>query len=290
MKLEISHSSSSMARACPMKYNWRYVQGYKPLRKSSALALGSVIHEAFDKYYQGDTDAGACRYIANTMDDQLSSASLTEREDLEKIKHTALGMWTNYPSKNLKEFQEIKSEKEFKVRLGKLRNVLFVGKTDRLIKKDGKWWVGELKTTGLPFQNFKNRMSTSAQVTAYVYAWRMKGYPVEGVIFDFIKKPLLRKGVNESSMDYCVRIRDDYSRRPAQYFARHFEYRSDADIQRWLRDTVSTVKNIRRIWRGECNRNPDNCWNYNSECPYKKICFTDTVDPLTVQLYFEVRK
>ena len=285
MKLEISHSSCSMARSCPKKYEWRYVKGYKPIRKSTALALGSVIHEAFDKHYSNEHDV--IGYIVNTMKEQIANASLTEREDLEIIQWTALGMWENFPHKNLLEFQETKSEKEFKVHLGKLRQVLFVGKSDRLVKKDGKWWVGELKTTGLPLQNFKNRMSVSDQVTAYVYAWRKNGYPVQGVVFDIIKKPLLRKGINETAQMFCARIYKDYQARPKQYFTRHYEYRSDADINRWVDDTSRIVKNIRRIWKGEANRNPDACWNYNAECPYKKICFTDNPDPLTVQLYYE---
>ena len=71
------------------------------------------------------------------MDEQIANASINEQEDLEIIKWTALGMWVSFPRKDLTIFQETKSEKEFKVRLGNMRNVLFVGRSDRLIKKDG---------------------------------------------------------------------------------------------------------------------------------------------------------
>ena len=224
------------------------------------------------------------------MDEQIANASINEQEDLEIIKWTALGMWVSFPRKDLTIFQETKSEKEFKVRLGNMRNVLFVGRSDRLIKKDGLWWVGELKTTGLPLQGFKNRMSVSDQVTAYVYAWKKKGYPVNGVLFDIIRKPLLRKGVREDCTLFCQRIFDDYVSNPLKYHERHYEYRSDEDLNRWEKDTTLAVKNIRRIWKGDYFRNPDACWNYNSECPYKKICFTDKPDQLTVDLYFEKKE
>jgi hypothetical protein len=292
MKLEVSHSSCSLARSCPKKYHWKYIEGLTPIRKSTALALGTVVHDAWDMFYQGRSEYDVTTHIITTMDEQILNSSLTEQEDLEIIKWTALGMWASFPHKNLLVYQDIRSEKEFKVRLGNMRNVLLVGRSDRLKKREGKWWVGELKTTGLPLQQFKNKMGVSDQVTDYVYAWQQKGYPVHGVEFDIVKKPLLRKGVNETCDGFCQRIYTDYLSNPQKYHLKHFEYRSAEDIARWIVDACATVRTIRRIWRGHVYRNPDACWNYNAECPYKKICFTDKPDQLTVDLYFEkkVRK
>jgi len=287
MQLEISHSSCSMARQCPMKYYWKYIMGYKPILKPISMALGSIVHEAFDMYYKGFTSMETDKFIRDTMAQQIAEVSLPDQEDLQIVKYTALGMWNYYPNKNLSAYDEIKSEKEFKVKIDGMRNVLFVGKTDRLIKFNGKWWIGELKTTGLPFSVFKNRMNVTDQVTAYTYAWRKLGYPVQGCLFDYIKKPLLRKGVNETCQDFSHRIFMDYKSRPKEYFNRHFEYRSDDDIKRWLKDTKTLIKTIRNIRKGIVYRNPDSCWNYNAECPYKKICFTDKPDQLTLNLYFE---
>ena len=242
-----------------------------------------------DMFYSGFNELEVSHYITTTMDEQIANASINEQEDLEIIKWTALGMWVSFPRKDLTIFQETKSEKEFKVRLGNMWSVLFVGRSDRLVKKDGLWWVGELKTTGLPLQGFKNRMSVSDQVTAYVYAWKSRGYPVKGVMFDVIKKPLLRKGVNENCEGFCQRIFNDYLNYPLKYHERHYEYRSDEDLNRWEKDTMQVVKKIRRIWGGECFRNTDACWNYNAECCYRKICFMDKPDQLTVDIYFERR-
>ena len=133
-------------------------------------------------------------------------------------------------------------------------------------------------------------MSVSDQVTAYVYAWRRLGYPVEGVLFDVIKKPLLRKGSTENCGDFCARIWLDYKTNAKKYYTRHYEYRSDEDIKRWLKDIGKVISEIKAIWKGKYYRNPDSCWNYNAECPYKKICFADTPDPLTVDLYYEKTK
>lgn len=286
--LKISHSSASIARNCPKKYEWRYIKGLIPIRKSNALALGSVVHEAFDMYYNGFDNKDVLTYIIGTMNKQISSVSPSEQEDLTIAKYIALGMWEHFPDRlrDLSQWEEHRSEKEFEVRLDKMRNVKFVGKSDRLLKKDGKWWIGELKTSGLPLQNFKNRASVSDQVTAYVYAWQTLGVPVQGVIFDIIKKPLLRKHVKDTASSFGARILEDYRQRPDHYFSRHYEYRSATDIAIWLEDIKSQVRDIRGIWKGKVRRNPDSCWNYNAECPYKKICFQQKPDTLTVSLYF----
>ena len=128
--LEVSHSSCSMARSCPMKYKLRYVDGYKPIRKSTALTLGEVLHLAFDKYYTGMSDSDVAKFIVDTMDEYIANASLTEREGFEVMKATLSGMWHFYPNKSLSQFSEIVSEKEFKIPFG---DTMFVGKSDRLL-------------------------------------------------------------------------------------------------------------------------------------------------------------
>ena len=286
--LEISHSSCSTARSCKKKYHWKYVEGYHPIRKSNALTLGEVLHEAFDKFYKGLPDMEVYKFISEKTAEQLASASLTEQEDIYIIGDTLLAMWHNYPHKDKSEFETILSELEFKVPFGK--DTMFVGKTDRLVKKDGKWWVGELKSSGLPFQAFRNRIAVSDQPTAYVYAWKQKGYDVQGVIYDYIQKPLLRKGRSETCHEYCKRITQDYSINNKKYYNRHYEYRGDDDVRRWINDTERLAEDMRLIRNGGyAYRNPDSCYLYNSECPYKKICFTDKPDQLTLDLYFEKR-
>ena len=283
--LEISHTACSMARSCQHKYKLRYVDGIKPLRKSEALAIGEILHQAFDRFYRGQTDKQVVAFITDTMDDQLLSSNSDTYEDLSVTKAILLGMWNNYPYKDLTQFEEIASEKEFRTALND--KVLYVGKIDRLVKKDGQWWISELKTSGLPFNVFKNRVSVSDQPTGYVWACRKQGIPVEGVVYDYVKKPSLRKGIRENMNSFTNRIGTDYKLRPSLYFGSHYEYRSDEDVERWVRDTEQQAEAIKGIWNGKHYRNTDSCFMYNSECAYKKICFTEKPDPLTMQLYFE---
>lgn len=277
-----------MFKQCQKKYHWRYMEQLKPIKKPEALQLGSTLHSAFDSYYKGASDAQVTKDIIAHMDNQIAEAQLPDQENLIVQKYTLLGMWQNFPYKDLSQFSRIESEKEMRIPIAD--DVEIVCKIDRLVevKKTKVCWIGELKSTGLPFQQFQNRIATSSQASTYVWMARKFGLDVSGLMFDFIKKPLLRKGSNETCVDYGIRIANDYKQRQDSYYGRHYEYRSDEHIKLFEEDLYMVVSDMVRARRDKCfYRNPDACWFYNSECPYKKICFSKEKDPLTLELYYQ---
>jgi hypothetical protein len=283
--LEVSNNSLSILRACPKKYEWHYIHGLTPFKKSHHLSLGSILHQAFDMHYKGFTADDVLNYILVTIDEEIAKASPEESEDLVNVKNTLLGMWIYYP-KNLSAFASIQAEKEFRIPIGK--DIVFVGKIDGLVEKDGKLWIRELKTTSMSFEQFEKRSLNASQGTAYVWAMQKLAYPVQGIIYDFVKKPLLRKGRNETIDQFGSRIINDYKERPSEYFKRHYSYRSPEAIELFEKDLISSLAELQtRIDLVSWPRNPDQCWNFNSECPFRKICFTKEPDPLTLDLYFE---
>ena len=285
--LTISHNKSSIARGCWKKFDWRYNYEYTPIKKSTTLTLGSVVHQAFDMFYNGFKHEEVYKYIVDTFDEEIARIGLEEQEGLVIARYTALGMFANYPFRSLGSFEKIESEKSFSVRVGKLRGVRFEGRIDGIVKRDGCWWVRELKTTGLNTKQFASRISTSAQSTGYIYAMRKLGFDVKGTLYDFIKKPLLRKRVNENQNDFGNRIATDYLHKGDMYYGQFYSWRNEEEMQIWEEDMITLIRDMRR--RKAYPRNPDACYNYNSECPYKKICYVKTPDPLMLKLYFKHR-
>ena len=284
--LEISNNSSSIFRSCQMKYKWNYIEGLKPIRKTNVLSLGSIIHKAFEIYYGQTGDA--YKYIQEETDRLIAIAPPEDVEDLTIMKYTLLGMWHYSPFK-VSDFKSVEPEMEFKVRLPGTHGIVFVGKIDGLVMDlNGRTWVRELKTTAQPFSLFEVRSRQSAQGTGYIWAMRQLGKPVEGVLYDYVKKPLLRKGVNETMDGYGQRIMYDYGNRPDVYYKRHPSYRSDEELRLFEADLRRVAFDIRkRTHDNAWHRNSDQCWNYNSECPYLKICFKEKPDPMTIQVYFD---
>jgi len=276
-----------MFRSCPKKYWWRYLEELTPYKKSTALTLGSMVHNAFDMYYTGSSIDDVTEHIRKVSDEQIASADPQIAEDLVVAKYTALAMWTNCP-KDLSMFDDIQPELYIETKFD--RGVKQVLRVDGIVKIDGKFWIRELKTTGLAFSQFEKRCEVSSQCSTYTSAVRKHGIPVYGVIYDFIKKPMLRRHVRESKEDFGRRISKDYQVRPDFYYKRHYSYRSQEHLDLFeedLRDTVRDIKSRRRKnskvgW----NRNTDGCWNFNSPCPYMPICFQKNPDEQTIKLFF----
>jgi hypothetical protein len=282
--MDLSNNSSSVARSCWKSYYWRYVEKLTPIKQAPSLSLGQAIHEAFDLFYKGKPIQETLSHIKKSFDDEIANASPDESESLVIQKFICLGMFGNFPYFNSK-FDEIQSEKEFRVKL--MRGVYFNGRADGLVKKDGNWWLRELKTTGQTLRQFNQRITTASQGTAYVWAMKQLGYDVKGIMYDFIKKPLLRKGVCEDQYTFGSRILADYRKRPDFYYGQIYSYRSDQEVKLWEEDSKSLARDMMGKRRsGRYHRNTQNCYNYNYECPYKKICFEEKPDSLMLQLYF----
>lgn len=292
--LEISHHSTSIARGCWKKFYWYYIQKIKPRKRKSSLFLGTTIHKAFELYYSGATNSDVINYITDIYSEEIAKSELVDQENLIIDKYTALGMWSFYPYKDLNEFEEVITEKEFSVLLGKKRGVRFVGRVDGIVKRRGLWWVREIKTTGLALRQFTGRCNTSSQATGYVYGMKKLGYDIQGVMYDTIKRPMLRKRVTESGEDFGKRIMSDYlgdSKMPEnerKAFLRHFEYRSQTQLSNWVEDQSNFIDDLRyKLKHNNWYRDLDNCWKYNSLCDYDKICGEDEPDSLTLQLYYD---
>lgn len=290
-KLEVSNSSISLYRLCPKRYYFYYVENLKPRRKSSSLALGSVIHDAFDKYYKGSSMKEIVSFIDTSYKDTMSTLPPEEAEDAYIDSKTALGMFLNFPFDQLK-FDKIESEREFRIPL--MKGVDFVGRIDGKVLHNGFKWIREVKTTGETKQMFENRASVSGQATGYTWAIQeLDGEAISGVIFDGLRKPRLIKKSSEDMYEFGQRIYIDYcdAKKKDSYFYRYPTYRSETQLQFWLSDTKSTTRTIQRALKcGDFPRNTGSCWVFNQACPYKSICFESTIDPVMRDLLYEPRE
>ena len=289
--MHISNNSSTTANSCWKKFYWRYVERLTPIRQSSSLTLGSIVHEAFDLHYKNTPYKDVIKFIAGTFDEEIAKLPPEEQEHLTVAKYTALGMFANFPYKNLAQFDEVHSEKSFSVKLLNgnryTDGMTFEGRIDGLVKKNGKWWVRELKTTGQTSRIFSQRINTSSQGTGYVWAMKKLGYDVVGLMYDYVKRPLLRKRMSEDQFEFGNRILKDYADKPEAYFNQVYSYRNTHELNLWEKDIKDQAKEIRRKFKaGDFYRNTGSCYNYNMECPYNKICFEEHTDNLMLSLYF----
>ena len=56
MSSVLTYSALNAFRNCPRKYKHRYIDRLRPMERAEALAFGSVIHEALEKWYSLPAD------------------------------------------------------------------------------------------------------------------------------------------------------------------------------------------------------------------------------------------
>ena len=292
MILNLSYSNTADARSCGKKFYYRDILGLQPRITTSALTVGSTVHECFEMYFNKHPAQEVIQHIEDAYKG-ITTSTEAEVERMVIDKYTCLGIWTNYPFSEM-EFEEVLPEKSFKVKLGNLRGVYLKGRLDGLVKRQGKWWIREVKTTSVDKRCFQSRASVSYQAAGYMYGvGKETNTPLCGVVYDVIKRPLLRRAKHETAEDFGKRIFADYSNpeKKEMYYDRYYSYRTEKEIAEFERDMVILARDLRRrIREGDWYRNTDACFTFNSECPYKKICWEDKPDPSLMEALYERRK
>lgn len=284
--MKLSHSQISLAKSCWMKYKWKYEDKLNPVSKPVYYTIGSVIHEAFDSLAKGESDESCLNQIIKSFDNEISKSELSDQEALLIAKYNAIAIWKYNPFKT-NTFKIVANEFEFDVKVKGLKDVTLSGRIDGVVLDNGVHWCREFKTTGLSHEQFNARIQNSYQGTGYVYALNKLGYKVNGIMYDMIKKQYLRKKQDENADQFGKRIILDYQMRPDYYFKRMMTYRNPDHIDLFIEDIKGFVRDLRAKKKsGKFYRNPDNCFQFNSECPYRKICFSKDVEDLTLSLMF----
>lgn len=281
--MHISYSMTNVAKQCWKKYYWKYVECLEPIDQGHALKLGIIVHDAFYGYYMGGDPQTINKMIEESFEDELSKVEESDKESIHLLKAVAQGMWNCFPKDRLV-FQSILPEHPFSI---DFNGMPVEGRLDGLVQKDGLWWVREVKTTSLSQRAFSERMNVSEQALLYIWAARKMGFPVQGVVYDALHKPLLRKNQSENAQSFALRIRMDYKQRPEHYFQREFVYKTETDVKHFEEDLASFQRDlIIKREHGGYYRNANSCLGFNSECTYKKICFMKKPDDLTLNLFY----
>ena len=289
--IDVSYSSSADYRTCNRKFYYRNVLKLEPKKLSSALSLGTVFHNCFDMLFQKKTKPEIHQYVAKFYEDAIrTSLDPSQQEWLSIDQYKVLGMWDNYPLNDM-EFEKVEPEVSFRVKLDGLKGIYLKGRVDGLVVRQGKYWIREVKTTSMKKGEFQKKASVSYQGSGYIYGVeKFRGIKIEGVVYDVVFKPALRRGVHETAGDFGERIYQDYCNpdRKDFYYLRFFTYRSAKEIEEFEKDMVLLARDLRtRTREGKWYRNTDRCYDFNKECDFRPICWTDKPDEGLMQSLYE---
>ena len=293
----ITHSMAQCFQDCRVKFDYRYNREIVPRASVPALDFGSAVHAGLEFWFKFGVKAGAVEAAIERgarcgldVGDQIKVRVLLEKYC--EVYRT-------------EDFEVLDVEAAFDMplvnpRTGRAsRTFRFDGKSDGLVRKDGKVWILEHKTTSSITDAYIDRIEIDAQIALYAWAWERQGMEVAGAIYDIIEKPGIKWKVGETDEEFEARRAalaaksktgkstakkqepDTYDtfleRVRAEVTADSFRRVEVPLTKERMAEAVShfwaTAKDIRDADRtANYYPNSGNCTKFGQVCPYLSLC------------------
>jgi len=190
--------------SCPHKYYFRWERGLRPKRVNSNMFVGTVIHAARHAWLEnGKSQSAGVAAIASAFTDVEGNL----QDDPVEFVNYCVRMFTEYATHWKDEKVERTGyEVDFTTTVGTFP---FTGRLDGVVVMDGMVFVDEVKTTGIPPQQFIQEMHMDGKTTGYVWATqKLTGKTVAGVYLDIIYKKRDKAKTFEFVRDITLRSED----------------------------------------------------------------------------------
>lgn len=303
----ITSSRAKTYNTCRRLHYYKYALGYRPVKTSSALSFGTLVHaglEAWWGWHKLPIEMSALDRALSEIDLKALESENIDQFEIAKAKTLLCGYDTRW-SPTMEDLDVLGVEMEFQTTLlhpdqGTVLALDLAGKIDSLArrKSTGKIWLVEHKTTsedlslGAPYWQ---RLRMDTQVSIYFDGALSLGYPIEGCIYDVVAKfkerPLLatpadkrkvtkegklyagQRAQDETVEEFRARLAESMAKSPESFFGRAEVTRTEDELREAERDTYEIAMSMIDDEReGRRPRNPDACFKYNRLCDFYTVC------------------
>lgn len=259
-------SSFNLYAACPRKYLYSQVYGWRPRLRDPHLTFGgyaaSALAHYFDRLAAGTGRAEAVHsMIRFALTESANWHSLHESKHRESLIRTLVWYTTHYANDNMRVAVgmdgQAQTERSFAAELSS--SFVWCGHIDQLVEIDGQFYIRDQKTSG------------SALTSTWFRQWdlsnQMSGYALAGKTFFSV-------AVIGVVID-AIQVGASFTR-----FARGFTFRSPTLLREWVSDVLTTLKQARdaflRVADGVAEpeafpRNLTACGMYGG-CQFRSVC------------------
>lgn len=276
-----------------------HLNGVTPMTPSSAQIFGSVVHEILHRSYE-DIRLGVLKQIPTkvyikkqiaeveriwrTENPTAGPEAIQSLELTMMLTETTMPLYFNYWKKDLQEMNWRKLEGAFKVPLFvpsirgfKDRLVPIMGKIDgAFLDSDKMLRLFETKTKSrIEEGRLSEIIKYELQVGLYMIAlWKLEDVRPRGLVYNIIRRPLLRQKATENLADFAARITEDIRDRPDWYFIRMEMFIDEAELVQFEVELMDLMADFVDWWEGNVGhyKNSDYCENKYGTCPMLPIC------------------
>ncbi len=251
MRKHESHSSITTYTTCPKKYYYTYELGKVPIGTTVDIEYGSGFGALLEH-----------------------NGSPPTKPELSALHSTVLAeMYYGYTKIYQGDFAPGNSV----IREVAFEYDRFRGRFDALDESNGR--LIETKTTRrIVDENYWSDKSYNQQAMLYLYVAKKLGYKVDRVVYDVVRRPMLRLKQREKHEAYIERIRDWlYNNRHDVFVRRTLGPWSNEQLEQ----NYSNMVGICRVIENESvfPEHRNSCYAYGTLCPYYGVCFEgDSLD------------
>ncbi|PWA11100.1 hypothetical protein DCC39_10400 [Pueribacillus theae] len=188
-----SYSQQRTLLRCPKKYEYHYVKKIRPKKDDDKFLFGRAVHQFLETYYEAQKESKYSKdeafKIAHQAFQTYVQHHFPDNDEAHEQANLAEAVIKHYHqwARENDNFLILGVEVPFELVIGKTK---FIGYFDAIIEISGKYWIMEHKTAN---QTKTEHTIRDKQISVYVWAARELGIPVEGVIYNTIKKAVPEK-------------------------------------------------------------------------------------------------
>ena len=279
--LKLDNSKRETFRQCERKYFYTYVMGYKKVIGSTPLRYGIAWHKVMEHFYKHIAENGWTRdgkaIEAGVLAGQAEWDKVTAKQEfyddyrtlpnllrsfMQYVDHFAADegfMEVISPEKTYALPMEITPEE--KKLFPHLKDFIFTGKEDLLVKLNQQPWCMDHKSTGQALSIQKSRLHRRAQYMGYTYAQkRTSGVMPEGLL---VVLHYLSAYKSKKTLTYGT-PKIDFERVPQVF--------DEGDLRNWKLSFFTTAERLMiEMERGIWAMNHDSCYIYG-RCSFCGLC------------------
>ena len=292
----LTQSSLNLYRACPRRFRWRYVDGWRDTALYPELEVGTLVHLGLEWFWSGHSWSDTRRKLINDR-----SAYFHANEGLVRFAQILAYVEGYFQTYDLDDWETLGVEEVFNI---EIQGIPFSGKLDARArrKSDGRQFLIEHKTSGNPNENYWRKLANGMDAQLVLYSEAVKIMTGEecGFLYDVIAKhnsgptyrmvdgkiPKPRKRKKETDEEFSQRkanmmeTLEEYQQRLA-----HNYIKSGANYQRKiitctaqehqnaLEDLLFIARQVEASKKeNRFPRSSSNCWSYGRNCEYFNIC------------------
>jgi len=250
---------------CPRKWYLKYVNGLQPEEKSPSLIFGSAFHEGKAVYWENGYDGDGFLEVFQRELREHAHEYMDQgvfQKDLQKGLRMIDDWLSTWDDENRERYKPLEVEQEYQIPIGPNGEFIFTIRPDVVLKdlKAGTIIIEDTKTTGWSVELVQKTNELADQLTSYIWG--------------------VRKMHPEWNLEHA-RLDISYARQSKIASHRTIPlYRSKGELAVFEMNLYGIILEVSQKYKSLAKypwpllfpRNGNQCWKFNRECEYARIC------------------